>query len=107
MFCLFDFSPTVSRILTQLTTSKGKLPQGTPTSATLANLVLIKTGKNLQEFSNDHNLTFTSFIDDLTFSSPEGFKSKAQSIINTLKTNGLKSVIKKRIIKPRTRWLAL
>ena len=90
MFRSFNFSPTVSRILTRLTTYKGKLPQGTPTSPTLANLVFIKTGKNLQEFSTNHNLTFTSFIDDLTFSSPTNFKDKVQFIINTLKTAGFK-----------------
>lgn len=95
MFRLFDFSPTVSRILTQLTTYKGRLPQGTPTSPTLANLVFIKTGKKLQEFSNENNLTFTSFIDDLTFSSPADFKHKVQIIIDTIKTDGYKISHKK------------
>ena len=95
MFQSFSFSPTVSRILTQLTTYKGKLPQGTPTSPTLANLVFIKTGKKIQEFSNKHNLTFTSFIDHLTFSSPKDFKSKTQFIIDTLKADGFKISHKK------------
>ncbi|MEO7922150.1 MAG: reverse transcriptase family protein [Chitinophagaceae bacterium] len=90
MFRSFNFSPTVSRLLTQLTTYKGKLPQGTPTSPALANLVFIKTGKKLQEFAAENKLTFTSFIDDLTFSAPIDFKTKANFIIDTLQKDGFR-----------------
>lgn len=90
MFRSFDFSPTVSRLLTQLTTYKGRLPQGTPTSPTLANLVFIKTGKKLQEFATENKITFTSFIDDLTFSAPVDFKSRAHFIIDILQADGFK-----------------
>ncbi|MBA2613828.1 MAG: RNA-directed DNA polymerase [Bacteroidetes bacterium] len=90
MFRSFNFSPTVSRYLTQLTTYKGKLPQGTPTSPLIANLVFIKTGKKLQDFANENNLTFTSFVDDLTFSAPIDFKDKAHFIIDTLLSDGFK-----------------
>jgi RNA-directed DNA polymerase len=75
MFRSYNFSPTVSRLLTQLTTYKGRLPQGSPTSSTIANLVFVKTGRNLDRFARKHNITFTSFIDDLTFSSPHDFHS--------------------------------
>ena len=39
MFTSNGFSPTVSRILTKLTTYNGKVPQGAPTSPTISNLV--------------------------------------------------------------------
>lgn len=90
MFRSFNFSPTVARVLTQLTTYKGQLPQGTPTSPALANLVFIKTGKKLQEFATENKITFTSFIDDLTFSAPSDFKAKANFIIDTLQEDGFK-----------------
>ena len=90
MFRLFDFSPTVSRLLTQLTTYKGKLPQGAPTSPTVANLVFIKTGNKLALFAKENNLTFTSFIDDLTFSAPTDFKEKAGFIIDTIQSDGFR-----------------
>jgi RNA-directed DNA polymerase len=90
MFRSYNFSPTVSRILTQLTTFKGKLPQGAPTSPTIANLVFVKTGKKLNEFAKANNLTFTSFVDDLTFSAAIDFKSKAQFIIQTIQSDGFK-----------------
>ena len=90
MFRSFNFSPTAARVLTQLTTFKGRLPQGAPTSPTVANLVFVKTGKKLLEFAKDNKLTFTSFVDDLTFSAPTDFKSKAQFIIQTLQADGFK-----------------
>jgi RNA-directed DNA polymerase len=95
MFVAFDFSPTVSRYLTKLTTYKGKLPQGAPTSPIVANLVFVKTGKRLQEFATKNNLTFTSFVDDLTFSSPIDFKEKTEDILSVIKADGFKISHKK------------
>jgi RNA-directed DNA polymerase len=90
MFRSYSFSPEVSRLLTQLTTYKGRLPQGSPTSSTIANLVFVKTGKNLDSFARNHNITFTSFIDDLTFSSPYDFKSISSEILEMVKKDGFK-----------------
>lgn len=39
LFALIGASPDVARILTRLTTFKGRIPQGAPTSPMLANLV--------------------------------------------------------------------
>lgn len=90
MFRSFDYSPTVSKCLTELTTYKGKLPQGAPTSPMIANLVFIKTGKQLDEFAKNNGITFTSLIDDLTFSAPYSFKEKAPFIIDALIKDGFK-----------------
>lgn len=90
MFLTYDFSPEISRILTQLTTYKGRLPQGTPTSPYLANLVFVKTGKALGKFALDHKITFTSFIDDLTFSSPIDFKDKTQELLDVITNDGFR-----------------
>lgn len=95
MFISFDFSPTVARLLTKLTTYKGKLPQGAPTSPIVANLVFVKTGKRLQEIAKEYNLTFTSFVDDLTFSSPTDFKDKIPNILDAVVEDGFKISHKK------------
>ncbi len=84
MFVNEGFSPSVSRILTKLTTFKGRIPQGAPTSSTVANLVFIKTGDILQELSSKYSLTFTSFVDDLTFSSSTDFKNKLPEILDVI-----------------------
>lgn len=95
MFRLYGFSPTVSRTLTQLTTYKGRLPQGTPTSPIIANLVFVKTGKNLENFAMENELTFTSFVDDLTFSAPKDFKELAPQIIQMIQKDGFRISHKK------------
>jgi len=84
MFIENDFSPDVSKILTNLTTYQGQIPQGAPTSSTLANLVFINTGRKLYEFSERNNITFTSFVDDLSFSSPTDFKELVPEILDII-----------------------
>jgi RNA-directed DNA polymerase len=81
MFVENNFSPTVARVLTQLTTYNGKLPQGAPTSPTISNLVFVKTGLKLQAIADNQNLIFSSFIDDLTFSSKTDFKELIPELI--------------------------
>lgn len=101
MFRINGFSPTVSRTLTQLTTYKGRLPQGTPTSPIIANLVFVKTGKNLDGFARENQLTFTSFVDDLTFSAPTDFKELAPQIIQMIQEDGFRISHKKTNYKTR------
>jgi RNA-directed DNA polymerase len=84
MFVKQGFSHQVSGILTKLSTYKGKIPQGAPTSSTLANLVFMKTGDVLFEYAQRNNLKFTSFVDDLTFSSANDFKVKVPEILNII-----------------------
>ncbi|CDN31914.1 Reverse transcriptase [Mucinivorans hirudinis] len=91
---VFDFfieigcTPTISRILTQLTTYKYQLPQGVPTSTLLANLLFMKTGIKLEVFAVQNDIKFSSFVDDLTFSSKKCFKDKVQDILDILKQDG-------------------
>lgn len=90
MFRSFNFSPAVSRLLTQLTTYKGMLPQGAPTSSFIANLVFIETGSMIELFTKENQITFTSFVDDLTFSSPVNFKHKTSEILEIIKLGNFK-----------------
>lgn len=84
MFVGEKFSHEVASLLTKLTTYKGKIPQGAPTSSTLANLVFRKTGDILDKFSKENGLTFTSFVDDMTFSSPNDFKEIVPEILDII-----------------------
>jgi len=88
MFRRQGCSPTVARILTKLTTYKGHVPQGAPTSSSIANLVFIKTGDKILKLAEEHNITMTTFIDDLTMSSPKDFKQLIPEIIDIIKSDG-------------------
>ena len=86
MFRQNGFSPTVSRVLTQLTTYRGCLQQGPPSSPIIANLVFVETGKRLQKTIKDQSITFTSFYDDLSFSSKKDFKHVTKDILQIVKS---------------------
>jgi RNA-directed DNA polymerase len=88
MFLRNKFSPTVSRILTQLTTYGGGLPQGAPTSPVISNLVFVETGQKLLDVIKDYHITFTSFLDDLTFSSKNDFKQITPQLLEIIKSGG-------------------
>lgn len=88
MFRRNNFSPDVSHILTKLTTYKGGLPQGAPTSPIIANLVFVETGIKLLEIANRNKLTFTSYLDDLEFSSQQDFKFLIPEILLEIKRGG-------------------
>jgi len=61
-------SPPVAKVLTKLTTYGDRLPQGAPTSPSLCNLVLQDLSEKLHRLSQESGLTFTQYVDDLTFS---------------------------------------
>jgi RNA-directed DNA polymerase len=90
MFLSNGFSHTTARILTILTTYRGKLPQGTHTSPTISNLVFVPIGLAIEKLATDHNITFTTFIDDLTFSSQNDFKEIVPQILELITSEGLK-----------------
>ncbi|WP_199142093.1 reverse transcriptase family protein, partial [Pedobacter sp. ASV12] len=90
MFVKRNFSPTASRILTKLTTYKGMLPQGTPTSPYLANLVFVSAGMELEELATKNGLTFTTFVDDITISSKTDFKPLVNDILAIITSKGFK-----------------
>jgi len=83
-FIAYRFSPDVSSILTRLTTYKGALPQGTPTSPLLSNLVFVPTGNKILELIKPYNITFTTFLDDFTFSSRSNFKHLTPKILKVV-----------------------
>lgn len=89
MFTNF-FSPHFSHWLTNITTWKHELPQGTPTSTHIANLVFLKTDIELINFCNKNNITYTRYVDDLTFSSQQDFKSHLNEILSIVTKNDFK-----------------
>lgn len=64
----FGFGPDIARILTQLTTYSGHLPQGASTSGYLANLALLPSGDRIRKISEALKVTDTFFVDDVAIS---------------------------------------
>ncbi|MFT3703875.1 MAG: reverse transcriptase family protein [Agriterribacter sp.] len=80
-------TPTEARIFTRLTTYKGSLPQGAPSSPMLGNLAFLKTAIQLESLALAHDITFTTFLDDLTFSSKKDFKHLIPKFLEIIKSN--------------------
>jgi RNA-directed DNA polymerase len=87
VFTVNNFPCKEARILTKLTTYKGQLPQGAPTSPVLANLAFAKTALQLQAFIEKQNITFTTFLDDLAFSSLKDFKFLIPDLLKIIRDN--------------------
>lgn len=90
MFVNKGFSPDVASLLTKLTTFQGHLPQGSPTSTTIANLVFESTGRQIEHVAERNGLRFTTFVDDITLSSQHDFHNVIETIIDILCQNGYK-----------------
>lgn len=90
MFVRVGFSHDVSSLLTKLTTFEGHLPQGAPSSTTIANLVFMPTGMALQSIAEREGLRFTTFVDDVTMSSQKDFKHVVPEIVETIISSDFK-----------------
>ncbi|MGH7228402.1 MAG: reverse transcriptase family protein [Nitrospiraceae bacterium] len=63
-------STEIASLLTKLTTFQGRLPQGAPTSATLANFTLLPLHADIELLMASRELQFTFWVDDIVFSGP-------------------------------------
>jgi len=66
---LFGFNTNIATALTLLTTYKGCLPTGAPTSPAISNFMCLKLDEDLENYALSTGLTYTRYADDLTFSS--------------------------------------
>jgi len=66
---LFNYDEQITWALTMLTTYKGFLPAGAPTSPVLSNFICLELDKELKDYAQISNLQYSRYADDLTFSS--------------------------------------
>jgi len=85
MYLNNGFSIEMATLLTNLTTYKGFLPQGAPTSPAISNLVFVETGVRLFDLCMQKGITFTTYLDDLVFSSKADFKELVSEILRIVK----------------------
>jgi RNA-directed DNA polymerase len=88
MFIRVGFSSKVATLLTHLTTHNFQLPQGTPTSPYIANLIFIPADLQIADFCQSHQITYTRFVDDLVFSSQTDFEDHTTTLLNFIINEG-------------------
>lgn len=65
---IFRYPSRLAWLLAHLTTYKGALPQGAPTSPMIANLVALRLDRRLVGLAHAVSAFYTRYVDDLTFS---------------------------------------
>ena len=93
------FSTKIAEIITKLTTYRGHIPQGAPCSSFLSNLIGLPIDEKILQICKPLNITYSRYVDDLTFSSTSCFKSETQKIIRIITSNTFNISNKKTIYK--------
>lgn len=65
---LCGYNKNISYILTKISVYKGELPQGSPISPILSNIVTYKLDKRLKSLAIKNNINYSRYADDMTFS---------------------------------------
>src|SRR5690606_20323819 len=84
-FRRIGWNNAAARVLMELCTHAGGLPQGAPTSPRLANLVNYRLDARLAGAARTFGATYTRYADDLTFSLARDDRVAVQSLINLVK----------------------
>jgi len=82
-------SPSVSRVLTRLTTFNYHLAQGFHTSSAILNIICIDLDNNIEKYLANKNLFYTRYIDDITISGPFISQNTTIMIKEIVVKNGL------------------
>jgi RNA-directed DNA polymerase len=82
--CKIEINSKICRYLTRLCMYKGGLPQGAPTSPSLANLAARSMDLMLYEYTNNLNIKYTRYSDDMVFSSKSPMQESVKDRIMDL-----------------------
>lgn len=92
----FGFPTKVNRLLTGLCTYDSRLPQGAPTSPSLANLAFHSVDLKLIDLSKGWECSYTRYSDDIAFSGNTPFLSEDKKEVRSiLKKAGFKINLRK------------
>lgn len=94
-FIDLGFNKQFAFYITRFVTWKGELPQGTPTSTHIANIVFLKIDNQLITFCSKYDITYTRFVDDLTFSCQQDFQHVICDILDIVKSCGFRLSMRK------------
>jgi len=88
IFIKIGCSPVVARMLMKLTTWKNRLPQGAPTSSSIANLILLNMDKRFERLCKIHGIKYSFYVDDITISGDQRVEKLRNLFCKIIKQEG-------------------
>ncbi|MCB8980106.1 MAG: RNA-directed DNA polymerase [Ardenticatenaceae bacterium] len=67
----YNFSPAIATVLAQICCFDNQLPQGSPTSPIISNMICSRMDNELAKLAKRYNCIYSRYADDLTFSTSE------------------------------------
>lgn len=77
----FLFNDEVAKILSKLICFGDQLPQGSPCSPIVSNMISYRMDGQLTKLAKKYNATYTRYVDDISFSFTNRFKALPKTII--------------------------
>lgn len=77
----FNFPDEVAKLLTKLTTYKGRVPQGARTSSYIANLIFWNLEPLVVEKLKERGIEYSRYVDDITISSHSFMPPKVKTFV--------------------------
>lgn len=82
------YSPRISSLIANLCCLNGKIPQGSPTSPAISNIVCFDMDEEFFQYARSRKLRYTRYADDMTFSGDFIRHSDIKYIYRTMKSHG-------------------
>ncbi|MBU3209055.1 retron St85 family RNA-directed DNA polymerase [Clostridium algidicarnis] len=90
IFVYYGYTKEVSFTLARLCTFENFLPQGSPASPYLSNIVSLKIDKRLSLLAKKYKANYSRYADDITFSGNHGIKKMSSIVSEILEDEGFK-----------------
>jgi len=85
----YSLQPNVASVIAHLSTVDGYLPQGSPCSPVLSNMICRSMDRQLLSFARKHRAEYSRYADDITFSFYDELKFISDEILTCLEGDGL------------------
>ncbi|MDU3832340.1 retron St85 family RNA-directed DNA polymerase [Gemella haemolysans] len=95
IFVYYGYTKELSFVFSKLCTYKGVLPQGSPASPYISNIVGLRIDKRLSLISEKYQACYSRYADDITFSGNRGIKKLIKITSNVLEEEGFSLNVKK------------
>lgn len=90
VFYYYGYTKEISFILSKLCTYKGTLPQGSPASPKIANIICLKLDKRISNLCKKYEAKYSRYADDITISGNKGISGIIQIIEEIVEDEGFK-----------------